>query len=53
MINFGNENMNDLKNFEVKDEDELLEQVILWIESDEEWYKGGELVYPKGTRKGK
>ena len=42
---------NKIKEFYVKDEDELLEQVILWIESDEKWFEGGEWVYPKGTRK--
>lgn len=27
-----------------KDEDELLHLVILWPESDEEWYRGGEWI---------
>lgn len=40
-----------LKEFQAKDEDELLELVAKWLCSDDEWYKGGEWVYPKNKKR--
>ena len=41
--------MRKIKEFNAKDEDELLEQVILWPKFDEEWEKGWILIEPNRT----
>lgn len=41
--------MNKIKEFDVGDEDELLDAVTKWTESDEEWDKGGEWVVPNSS----
>ena len=38
-----------IKEFSAKDDDELLEQVILWPKFDEEWKKGWVLIEPNRT----
>ena len=38
--------MTKLKEFKAKDEDELLDSVILWPESDKEWDRGWEWIDP-------
>jgi len=35
-----------IKEFKAKNEEELLDLVMLWPKSDEEWYKGGEWIEP-------
>lgn len=42
--------MRKIKEFYAKDEDELLEQVMLWPKFDKEWDKGWERVEPKKNK---
>lgn len=40
-----------IKEFNMKDEDELLDSVTLWSESDDEWDRGGEWIIPEDRLK--
>ena len=39
--------MRKIKEFDATNEDELLEQVMLWPKVDKEWDKGWKMVEPK------
>ena len=43
--------MRKIKEFDAIDEDELLEQVMLWSKVDKEWDKGWERIEPKKKEK--
>jgi hypothetical protein len=43
-------NMRKIKEFNAKDEDELLEQVMLWPKVDKEWDKGWKRIEPKKNK---
>lgn len=36
-----------IKEFKAKNEEELMDLVMLWPKFDEEWHKGGEWIEPK------
>ena len=40
-------NVAKIKEFKVKNEEELLDLVTLWPKFDEGWHKGGEWIEPK------